>query len=261
MLRLRFVAITVLMVLASVAVGILAQEHGGDEPPHWTYEVGSEVGPEVWGTLSEDFALCGAGKTQSPINVVTTVPVDIADIAFDYSSSALNILNNGHTVQVNYDAGSSISYNGTPYDLLQFHFHTPSEHTINGEAVPMEIHFVHRDANGNLAVVGVMLTEGDADNAAYADVLANLPAEEADVTTLDFTVSAADMMPAEKTFYTYSGSLTTPPCSEGVRWLLLDTPVSLSAAQIAAFNAVFELNARPVQPVNARDVLNDTASN
>jgi carbonic anhydrase len=164
---------------------------------------------------------------------------------------------NGHTIQVNYDEGSSITYNETTYQLVQFHFHHPSEHTVNGEPAAMEIHFVHKDAAGNLAVVGVLLVEGEADNQAYASVFTHLPAEESEPQTSDIKVNAADMLPESRTFYTYTGSLTTPPCTQGVRWLLLTEPIELSAAQLAAFNAIFEHNARPVQPLNDRDLLQD----
>lgn len=241
-----------LFLLLSPHARVSAQE----EPVHWTYE--GEEGPEHWGEINEDYALCGAGKTQSPINISSAYSTDIIDISFDYSESALNILNNGHTIQVNYDAGSSITYNGVTYDLLQFHFHHPSEHTVEGVATPLEVHFVHRDADGNLAVVGVMLAEGEADNAAFAAVFASLPAEKSEVETLDATISAADMLPQTATYFTYSGSLTTPPCSEGVRWLVMQEPVTLGAAQIEAFSTIFELNARPVQSLNARDILLDT---
>lgn len=243
-----------LILMLAPQAGVSAQ----DEPVHWTYE--GEEGPEHWGAIQEDYALCGAGKTQSPINISGAYNTDIVDISFDYSESALNILNNGHTVQANYDAGSSITYNGVTYDLLQVHFHHPSEHTIEDVATPLEVHFVHRDADGNLAVVGVMLTEGETDNAAFAAVFDNLPAEESEVETLEATISAADMLPETATYFTYSGSLTTPPCSEGVRWLVMQEPVALGGAQIEAFSAIFELNARPVQSVNARDILLDTAS-
>lgn len=249
-----FILLATMSMVVFVSAVAFAQEHG--EAPHWEYE--GEAGPDHWGELSEDFGLCGTGKTQSPIDISSSYSVNINDVAFNYDTSAINILNNGHTIQVNYDAGSSIELNGVTYNLLQFHFHHPSEHTINGAPVPMEIHLVHSDADGNLAVVGVMLVEGDADNAAYADVMGHLPAEKSEVETLEMTVDAASLLPEAKTYFTYTGSLTTPPCSEGVRWLLLDTPVELSAAQIEAFSSIFELNARPVQPLNARDVLEDS---
>lgn len=228
---------------------------GEEAKPHWTYE--GEEGAEHWGDLDPSFALCGTGRAQSPIDVSNATTLDLANITFDYQPSAMNILNNGHTIQVNYDAGSFITYNESTYQLLQFHFHHPSEHTINGEHAAMEVHFVHADDKGNLAVVGVLLTEDDTDNTAYAPIFENLPATASDPQAIG-TLLASDLLPATQTFYTYSGSLTTPPCSQGVRWLLLTEPVALSGAQIASFASIFELNARPVQPLNTRDLLQDS---
>ena len=236
-----------------LALGVLAQ----DNPPHWTYE--GEEGPEHWGELSPEFVACIDGTAQSPIDVSNATELNLVDIGFNFGETALNILNNGHTIQVNADEGSSITYNEISYDLLQFHFHHPSEHTVNGEAAAMEIHFVHRDSSsGNLAVVGVLLMAGEEDNAAYADIFNNLPAEKSDAQTLDAVVDLMSLLPEQQTFYTYQGSLTTPPCSEIVRWLLLDTPVYLSEAQLEAFGAIFEMNARPTQPLNERDLLHDS---
>jgi len=234
-----------------------AQEEHHDEAPHWTYE--GEEGPGHWGELSPDFVLCMDGTAQSPIDVTDASELDLVNIDFNYGETALNIVNNGHTIQVNTDEGSSISYNGINYDLLQFHFHHPSEHTVNGEPADMEIHFVHRDPNsGNLAVVGVLLMAGDEDNAAYASIFDNLPAEAGDPQTMDAVVDLMSLLPEQQTFYTYQGSLTTPPCSQIVRWLLLDTPVYLSETQIEAFASIFEMNARPTQPLNMRDLLHDS---
>ncbi len=256
-INIRSVILSFFIAISFTSLTVVAFAQEGEV--HWTYE--GEEGPEHWGDIKSAYALCGTGTTQSPIDITTTVSTDIGDIAFNYAPSALNIFNNGHTIQAAYDAGSSITYNGVQYDLLQFHFHHHSEHSINGVISPLEIHFVHRSAEGALAVVGVMLNEGDADAEAYTSVFASLPPEESEVATIEgATINATDMLPAEKTYYTYSGSLTTPPCSEGVRWLLLDTPITVSAAQIEAFSAIFELNARPVQQQNARDVINDTAT-
>src|SRR5262245_22782050 len=147
-------------------------------PAHWTYE--GEEGPDEWGNLDPTYALCGTGRAQSPIDISGAEAIGLQDIQFNYKPSELNIFNNGHTVQTNYDAGSSITYNETEYQLIQFHFHHPSEHTIAGQAFDMELHLVHRDANGNLAVVGILLQKGDADNAALAPVFDNLPAKAGD---------------------------------------------------------------------------------
>jgi carbonic anhydrase len=222
---------------------------------HWTYE-GAE-GPDQWGELAPEYALCGEGRSQSPIDITGEQAVNLADLTLNYSPSVLNIFNNGHTIQVNYDAGSSLIYNENEYALEQFHFHHPSEHTLNGESFGMELHFVHGDANGAKAVVGVLLAEGSDDNTAYAPVFDNLPPEEGEPASTELMVNAADLLPEQVQYYTYMGSLTTPPCTQGVRWLVLDTPVTLSAAQLAAFEAIFELNARPVQPLNMRDLLHD----
>jgi len=234
----------------------LAQDHSA---PHWTYD--GEEGPENWGELAPEFALCGEGRAQSPIDIHDAQSANLADIAFDYAEVPLAIFNNGHTIQVNYAEGSSITYNENTYALAQFHFHHPSEHTIGGQPAAMEIHFVHKDAAGNLAVVGVMLVEGAADNAAYAPIFDNLPAEQSDPAASPAeSINAADLLPAEALYFTYTGSLTTPPCSQGVRWLVLTEPIELSAAQIEAFAAIFEGNARPVQPLNERDLLEDSSA-
>jgi carbonic anhydrase len=258
---------TLLVILSLVLVNLLLtfnviQSQDSTEtpepPPHWTYE--GEEGPEHWGDLSEDFALCSTGRAQSPIDISGSQSVNLADIAFNYQPSALNIFNNGHTIQVAYDEGSSITYNETQYQLLQFHLHHPSEHTFNGESFAMEIHFVHRSADGDLAVVGVLLRESDVANEAYATIFDNMPGEAGTPEPSELTIDPNALLPTEHVYYTYSGSLTTPPCSQGVRWLVLQTPVDISLEQAEAFAALFELNARPIQPLNTRDLLSDSAS-
>ncbi len=246
-------------VIASLLMGglVLAQD-AEPEHPHWTYE--GEEGPSHWGELNPDYELCSLGEAQSPINIVDAQTLNLTDIAFDYAASALNIFNNGHTIQVQYDEGSSIVYNEIQYNLIQFHFHTPSEHTVNGESFEMELHFVHQDANGSLAVVGVLLHEG-AENEAYAELFEHLPATEGEPEPTELSIEAAGLLPEETSYYTYGGSLTTPPCSQGVRWLVLTTPVEISAEQIETFRAIFEMNARPVQPLNERDLLQDSGAN
>lgn len=251
---LRLFAISAAALVLPVGGALLAQD-----PPHWEYE--GEAGPEHWGELAPEFVQCLDGTAQSPINITSSIDADLHDIEFHFTTTGMHIFNNGHTVQVNVDPGSTIHYNGLDYELLQFHFHHPSEHTINGEAADMEIHFVHRDPDaGTLAVVGVMLQAADADNEAYAGIFANLPPEHSEVIDVaDADIDLTALLPEQRTYFTYQGSLTTPPCSEIVRWLLLDTPVTISTAEFEAYAAIFENDARPTQPQNDRDVLHDTA--
>jgi carbonic anhydrase len=222
-------------------------------PVHWGYD--GEVGPEHWGALSPEFAACSAGREQSPVDIPATAPVNPPELRFDYRPSDLNIVNNGHSIQVNYEPGSTLEVGGAVYELVQFHLHALSEHTLNGAYTAMELHLVHKDAGGRVAVVGVMIEEG-AHNPAYEPVLAHMPAEEGDpLTVSDTAVNAGELLPAEQSYYRYDGSLTTPPCTEGVTWFVLATPVALSATQIAAFQALYDHNYRPVQPLNERTFL------
>ena len=221
---------------------------------HWGYE--DDGGPGEWADLAPEFVICGEGKAQSPIDIRDAVETALVDIEFHYGETANKIVNNGHTIQVDVDAGSHIVYNGIIYELLQFHFHAPSEHTIAGEAAAMEIHFVHKDRNSdNLAVVGILLNEGDGENEAYAPIIDNMPTEAGAADMVGENIALDSLLPESRGYFTYQGSLTTPPCSEVVRWLLLDTPVTLSAKQIAAYRAIYDGNARPLQPLGERDLL------
>ncbi|MCY3865889.1 MAG: carbonic anhydrase family protein [Chloroflexi bacterium] len=249
--RLLFATLLLLIIFVALLLNTLAADI------HWGYS--GDAGPAYWGELSPDYVLCADGSAQSPIDIRDASALDLVDIDFRYGESANNIFNNGHTIQVNVDGGSAIVYNGITYELLQFHFHSPSEHTIDGMPAPLEIHFVHQDPNsGNLAVVGIMLTEGDSENEAYAAVFDHLPAQVSAPEATGEPIVLAMLLPEARTFYTYQGSLTTPPCSEIVRWLLLDQPVALSARQIAAFRGIYDGNARPVQELGARDLLLDS---
>lgn len=247
-----FLAVALAAGLSLTAYAATAGEHASH--PHWGYE--GEHGPAHWGHISKEYADCSKGKSQSPIDISGAQDENLADIAFNYKSSKINIVNNGHTVQVNYDEGSSIKVNGSEYKLLQFHFHDPSEHTVGGKSFAVELHLVHKNDKGELAVVGVLIEKGT-ENPAYKTVWANMPKKAGEKKELKETVDAADLLPASKVYYTYSGSLTTPPCSEGVKWLVLKTPVQMSEAQIDAFMGVHKGNNRPVQPLNSRSIKAD----
>lgn len=253
-----------LVALAAVAGSILlaaCQSHpagshdAGHAAAHWTYS--GKEGPSCWGELSPEYALCAGGKCQSPIDVVRPQTRDLENPVFDYHPSAINILNNGHTVQVNYDAGSSVAIDGKQYALVQFHLHAPSEHHVGGVAYPAELHLVHKAADGSLAVVGVLITQGR-ENPGFAAVMSQLPPSAGPAQLGAGQVDAGAMLPLSLTSYRYGGSLTTPPCSENVNWTLLTTPVELSEGQIKAFTRLYSGNNRPIQPLNARTVVEDT---
>jgi carbonic anhydrase len=226
-------------------------------PVHWDYH--GDAGPANWGSLSPDYAMCSAGKGQSPIDIIPMSEIDLANIAFSYQSSKLNILNNGHTVQVNYDKGSYIEFDGRRFELVQFHFHTPSEHSIEGQAADAELHLVHRAGDGSLAVVGVLIRRGS-ENAALALVWPHLPATEGPEQTIDSSVNADALLPQSRTTFRYSGSLTTPPCSEGVSWLVMTEPIELSEEQLATLRNAEHINNRPIQPGNNRPVVEDVTA-
>lgn len=222
---------------------------------HFEYEGLS--GPDFWADLcGEDWKDCG-GNSQSPINIKTRdVGEDnnINNINTNYTTSTTKILNNGHTIQFNYTPGSSASLNNINYDLLQFHFHTGSEHTINGYRYPMEVHLVHKDPiTGLLAVIGVFFTEG-AENQVLARFMNDLPAHEGNHYISNNQYHIKDILPDNMDFYTYSGSLTTPACSEIVTWYVIKKPIQASRKQLERFKAIMHENFRPVQKLNNREV-------
>lgn len=222
-------------------------------PAHWEY-VG-ETGADKWGGLAPEYELCGAGKMQSPIDLADGFQADGASISLNYGPSALNIIHNGHTIQANFQPGSSMTVSGKRYDLLQVHFHTPSEHAYAGERAAMEAHFVHKSAEGKLAVLGVMMEMG-ADNAPLESLWKHMPASAGPAQDVaGATIDAKAFFPASLKYHRYMGSLTTPPCSEGVNWFVLDQSVTVGKAQLEKFASAVSANARPLQPVNNRLVL------
>jgi carbonic anhydrase len=214
---------------------------------HWTYE--GEAGPENWGELSDEYGVCATGTHQSPIDLSTGSDIEGDTLELDYGNVDEHVTDTGHTFQLVADADAEVDYNGVEYTLLQMHYHDPSEHTVDGEAAPIEFHFVHQDDEGNLLVIGVLATEGG-DNAAYDTFVSGTEASE----DTDGTVNLPDMLPESLDHFAYSGSLTTPPCTEGVQWIVLQTPVELSSEQIAQLQEAYPHNSRPVQPLNDREV-------
>ena len=240
--------------LMTVAAGLVAWfglAQAG-EAPHWGYS--GAAGPENWAGLSPAYGACD-GKNQSPIDSAGFTEVELEPIGFAYQVGGREVPNNGHRVQVSYAAGSSIAVDGRTFALEQLHFHAPSENQIEGRSFPLEGHLVHADADGNLAVVAVMFTEWAA-NQALRRIWAEMPQQAGEMRRLANPVAAADLLPADRDHYRFNGSLTTPPCTEGVRWLVMKRPVSASAEQMEKFaRTLGRPNNRPIQPTNARLVL------
>lgn len=223
--------------------------------PHWGYE--GKEGPEHWGALAPEFTTCAAGKAQSPIDHAGFDAKQAVPVHADYRVGALSLLHNGHTVQANFAPGSTLVSGGHSYNLVQVHFHTPSEEAFNGKHYPMVAHFVHKDAAGKLAVLGVMFEEGAA-NTELGKLIAAAPKTQTPEGKYTVThINPTALLPHDLHVWRYTGSLTTPPCTEGVNWHVALKPVHASKDQINALHAVMGHNARPVQPLNERHLIAD----
>jgi len=224
-----------------------------NEKAHWDY--GDKSGPSHWAELDTHNFMCEKGKNQSPINITQSDKTQLAAIDFNYTSTMKNIINNGHTVQINMNPGSSIKIENETYELKQFHFHTPSENKIKGQSYPLEAHFVHQNKAGQLAVVAVMF-ESTGENAALKKLWKELPKQQFHANELSSSDSAMTLLPKNKSYYRFNGSLTTPPCSEGVRWYVMKDPITVSKTQVETFHhEIHHNNNRPIQALNARIVL------
>lgn len=234
--------------------------HGNGHSSPWSYS--GQNGPNKWGLLKSEYATCGKGRMQSPINLQGPAVKGKVDIEFRYQASILEVLNNGHTFQVNYGTGSHIMVNGDRFDLLQFHFHSPSEHGKDGVRYPIEAHLVHKNAKGQLAVVGVFMESGS-ENISLMEMWDHMPMHAGPAKAIKrVAINAADLVPSGTQFYRYMGSLTTPPCSEGVNWFVANEPISVSPDQIKKFvQAVGGENARPLQALNNRLLAGPTLQN
>jgi len=229
---------------------------------HWDYE-GVE-GPGHWAMLEPSYMACEAGRQQSPINIEMPQHEEKQEeLSFHYQPTPLRVLNNGHTIQVNYQEGSYLRLNGKSYKLRQFHFHDPSEHHIDGKTYPMEMHLVHQDDAGHTLVVGLLLAFGK-ENQVFAragDFLEEhtghrLSSKVGEV-SIDAPINVMDLLPSNTHHFSYHGSLTTPPCSEGVQWIILKTPIEVSKVQAERFITTIGPNARPIQPLGGREILEE----
>jgi carbonic anhydrase len=216
---------------------------------HWGYE--GEIGPANWSKINADWAKCGTGNRQSPIDIRDGMKVDLEQITFDYHPSSFNVQDNGHTVQVTMGGGNFITVGNRMYELVQFHFHRPSEERINGKGYEMVVHMVHKDGEGRLAVLALLLERGKA-QPAIQTVWNNLPLEKGDVAAPSIVIDPNDLLPQRRDYFTFMGSLTTPPCTENVLWMVMKEPVQASPAQMALFSRLYPLNARPIQPASGR---------
>ena len=230
-----------------------AEEPGKDEKagdkhahaPHWEYE--GALGPDNWG---KEFPTCAKGQSQAPLNIKGPFAKALYKLAPDYKPGPLTILNNGHTIQVNVPAGSKLRVDSKPYDLVQFLFPRPSEEQLDGKPMDMVIHFVHKNEAGELVVLGVLVKAGN-ENPGIKALWAHAPAKEGPaVSPAGVVFNPMNLLPREMDYFTYEGSLTTPPCTEKVRFFILKSPVNMSPGQISDFP--FKMNARPVQPLNKR---------
>ena len=238
--------------LAATLTALNGSAISGEALPEWSYDKGA-TSPDHWGELTPAFEACSQGSYQSPIDIRNPVKADLPALKFNYNKLEPAFTNNGHTVQVNVPAGQILSIGSDRYVLQQFHFHTPSEEAFNGKRAAMVAHFVHKNATGQLLVVAVLLQAGKS-NAAYGPIFSHLPRPGENISVKGLQLELPSLLPTSLTYYTYSGSLTTPPCSEGVRWVVMQQPVTIGQEQIKAFRSLFQANARPVQALNGREV-------
>jgi len=231
---------------AAIAATAAAKPKNGT---HWTYE--GEFGPENWSKINTAWASCNTGNRQSPIDLRDGLKVDLEQVTFDYHPSSFNEIDNGHTIQVNVAGGNFLTVGGTTYELQQFHFHRPGEERINGKGTEMVVHMVHKSYDGKLAVLAVLLERGIA-NPMIQTVWNNLPLEKLTTVTPSIVLDVNEILPARRDYFTYMGSLTEPPCTENVLWIVMKQPMTASPQQMALFSRLYPFNARPIQPSNGR---------
>jgi carbonic anhydrase len=236
---------------AVLACPVCAAVAPAADAPHSDYE--DHGGAAKWGELDESYKACALGAEQSPIDLSGAVKASLDPLKLDWKPQAFKIVNNGHTIQANAALGSTLTIGKETYNLVQFHFHAPSEHAVDGKRSAMEAHFVHAGAGGRLAVLGVLMNAGRG-NPAFAAIMQAAPKKEGEQ-TLGKPLDPRQLLPAGKSLYRYEGSLTTPPCSEVVHWYVFAQPIEVAAGDIDAFKAIFPMNARPLQAVNRRLLL------
>ncbi|HFO2531861.1 TPA: carbonic anhydrase [Yersinia enterocolitica] len=240
-----------LMAMLVTSFSCIAAEHA----PHWGYD--GQDGPENWSKISPDFSLCSTGKNQSPINIHDSLKTHHSNLQLTTQPSKQEMVNNGHTIQVNVTNGSTLVLDEDTFTLQQFHFHSPSENLIDGKQFPLEAHFVFKDKDGALAVLALMFKEGKP-NQQLTEAWQKMPTEAGQSIALSKPIDIKTLSDKQQKFYRFSASLTTPQCSEGVRWIVFKEPVNISAEQVSQFSSAMKhhANNRPVQPLNGRVIIN-----
>ena len=238
--------------LCASSRGFGEEAHTG---PHWSYE--GLTGPDKWGNLDPANMVCSTGTQQSPLDLVGPINARQPPLELRWSKRPQTIVNNGHTIQLNFESGGELKLGERDYVMMQFHFHHPSEHLVGGKGFAMEAHFVHAAPDGRLAVVGVFMVPGRT-NAVFSKIVSIMPTEEGPPVPASSDIDPSGLLPARRAYYRYEGSLTTPPCSETVDWLVLANRIEVAEADIARFAELYPMNARPVQNLDRRFILSTT---
>jgi carbonic anhydrase len=242
----------VLKMFGGLALCPLCAPAGFAAGHHWSYE--GETAPDKWGSLDAANGTCSSGTQQSPIDVTGPVHAQQRRLNIRWNKHPESMVNNGHTIQLNFSGGDTLNVDGRTFALTQFHFHHPSEHRVDGQPFAMEAHFVHAGEAGALAVVGVLVAPGKA-NAVFNKIVSTMPAEEGEPIPADPAIDPNGLLPLRRAYYRYEGSLTTPPCSETVNWIVLAEPIQVAESDIARFAKLYPMNARPIQNRNRRFLL------
>ncbi len=237
--------------LASTAVAATPAAAPVPHALHWSYE--GATGPQAWAKLAPEYAKCGNGERQSPIDIRDGMKLDLEPLVFEYRPSSFKVVDNGHAIQANVNGWNTLRVMGRRFRLIQFHFHRPSEEVIDGRQFEMVVHLVHKDGEGRLAVVAV-LVDGGARQPAIQTVLNNLPLEKGEEAAAATNLDLAQILPENRRYFTYMGSLTTPPCTEDVLWIVMKQPLQASADQLDMFSRLYPMNARPIQAASGRTI-------
>jgi carbonic anhydrase len=247
--RLTAAALAGGMAALSLALASRAQER---EPALWSYS--GDSGPAQWAALDPNYKACGRGKSQSPVDIVDPAEAQLPPLQFAYQWKLKHVSHNGHAIQVDPEPGSWLRVGEQRFELQELHFHTPSETRIEGKRYPLEAHYFHKGAGGTLLMLAVLFEDGPI-NPSVGKILSTSPWSTDQIDASKLRVTERELLPAERGYFLYNGSLTTPPCTEDVRWIVLGAPLAVAASQIRAFEQIVGRNARELQPLHSRIVL------